>query len=158
MRRPQNNKLRTLRRHYAWIDGQVWRIQHDLHTKLVAGEVRLPQFANTNLRIVAVMAARRPGRDPIIQVNGSTYKFDQDGELDFSDQADAAQDILGSEKIQENVIDVQMLLRGRRWRDTHQWKPSASALLQIEADIFPEKRRDGLGAAPTLNPKTPNKA
>jgi hypothetical protein len=124
VRRPRK-KLRTIRRYYAWIDGQAWRLTHDLHTKFVAGEISLTRFANKHLRIIGIMAARRVGREPILQVTGSTYILDDKGNLDLSDQVEAVQDI-------------------------HNWDPPPAAVRQVEADIFPETRTGDFKSAPVL--------
>lgn len=145
VKRPQK-RARTVTRYYLWLDGRAWRLTHNLHTGIVSGEIRFPNFANTYQRLMRVSTSQI-GQRRTVQVQASTYLFDKDGRLDLVDQANAAQDIAGVER-QNNVMDVKRILAGRRWQLKHHWEPPNEAILQVEADILPEKRTGDFKAAP----------
>jgi hypothetical protein len=151
MSKTANRPIRVVRRHYLWLDGQVWRLTNNLHTGLVAGEIRFPNFANTRQRLLAVTASGAMHRRRL-DVQSSTYAFDKDGRFDVADQADAVQDITGVNRSQNNVMDVRRVLGARRWVREHHWELPLNAIRQVEADLWPEKRRADFKAAPILRP------
>src|SRR3954468_8319163 len=91
-------------RHYLWLDGQAYRIPRQLHSLLLDGEARLPQFAGTTQRIIEAVILREGVHAPRIELRCGTYVFDPKGRVDLSDQLEAISGLVGAQR-SGNVVD-----------------------------------------------------
>src|SRR5437660_10529485 len=99
------NNPRFLIRYYLWSGDQAFRITNRVHSKLLDGEARLPQFAGTAQRIIEAIVARQTSHQPQAEIRGSTYVFDEEGKIDLSDQVNATQGLSGP-SVSGNVVDL----------------------------------------------------
>jgi hypothetical protein len=86
----------------------------------VSGESKLLQFAHKRCKIIEVLVTRQLSEPITIGVRGMVYAFDAKGRLDLSDVGEAMEIVTqGSRprRLQGNVIDVNPVLRDRRWSD-----------------------------------------
>jgi hypothetical protein len=125
-------------RYYLWADDGPWRLTHHLMQDVVSKKIALPQYAGTKQRIVEAFICKVGGHSVLIEARGSFCFFDARGHFDVSSKAEAVAIVLDSAKARAtrgNVLDIGPALRDRRWKDENIWKPSASILREISADL-----------------------
>lgn len=130
-------------RYYLWADDGPWRLTHRLMQDFLSDKIALRQYAGTKQKIVEVFVRKVGGRPVIIEARGSFCFFDARGRIDVSSSAEAVAivvDVAKARAVQGNVLNIGPTLRHRRWTDENVWKPSASMLQEIGADLAGRSR------------------
>lgn len=135
--------------YYICHDGRLqWRLSDTLHRAFLAGVRNAPAFANTRQCILEIQYDDFKRS----HVRGMFYVFDEDGRLDISEAAEAI-DIALNEKpthSQAGVVDIEPVLRGKRWRHRHLWSPPPELVDAVETDLQIRKAGTSRGKVPIL--------
>ena len=142
-------------RYYLWAGGQAWRISNRLITDLVERKARFPQYANTIQRIIELSVEQQLERILIRAINGTAFAFDREGALNLSDQADALGAIFSMPVAEDNVLDIQGVIRGRQWLSEHTWQPGPELMRILEADLRAEQQKTRKERLPSLKSAKP---
>lgn len=121
----------------------LYRLPNVLHKKLVTGELAIPQFANTRQRIAEVLSSSDLTLERI-EVRGCIYSFDAEGRLDLQSASEAIIHTLEGNKpkhLQERIINIEPLVRSRRWIAENTWNPSTKLLAALENDFKSSRKK-----------------
>jgi hypothetical protein len=133
-RRPRRLSLR-----YYLCDGDaLWRIPQRIHRALLSGEAALPQYANSKQKVVEVFIWSGPTTARRVEARGTVFSFNSAGLIDLAEAAEtAAIAIEGSKprRLDKRVLDIGPVIRTRRLARERSWKPPASVLRAIIADV-----------------------
>lgn len=135
--------------YYICHDGRLqWRLSATLHRAFLAGVRTAPAFANTRQSVLEIQYDDL-GRT---NVRGMFYAFDEDGRLDISEASEAIEIALNEKPShsQAGVVDIEPVLRGKRWRHRHLWSPSPELVDAVETDLRIRKAGTSQGKVPIL--------
>ena len=137
--------------YYICHDGRLqWRLSATLHRAFLAGVRTAPAFANTRQSILEIQYDEGLKRT---HIRGLFHVFDEDGKLDISDSLEGLEIALKSGKpihSQSGVIDIEPVLRGKRWDNRHFWSPTPELVDAVETDLRGGKARNVRGKVPIL--------
>jgi len=80
------------------------------------------------------------------------YFFDEDGKLDVSGATEAIEIALNEKPLhsQAGVVDIEPVLRGKRWKTRHAWQPTAQLVDAVKTDLRTGKLGKTRGKVPIL--------
>ena len=136
--------------YYICHDGRLqWRLSATLHRDLIAGVRTAPAFANTRQSVIEIQYDEGLKRT---HVRGMFYVFDEDGKLDLSGSPEAIEIALNEKPLhsQPGAVDIESVLRGKRWKNQHVWQPTAQLVDAVETDLRNGKSDNTQGKVPIL--------
>jgi len=145
------SKTKTIRIAYYICDdsGLQWRLSAQAHRDLIAGLRTEPNFANTRQKVLEIQYDEGMHHT---HIRGMLYDFDADGKLDISGATEAIDIALDEKPVrsQPGVVDIEPVLKGKRWRNLHLWQPSADLVDAVESDLQSQKGKHSRAKIPVL--------
>ena len=144
---PKTSKAIRLAYYICHDNRLQWRLSATLHHDLLAGVRTAPAFANTRQSILEIQYDEGLKRT---HVRGMFYVFDEEGKLDISGASEAIEIALNGKPLhsQPGVVDIEPVLKGKRWRHQHFWSPTPELVDAVETDLRGGKTRNLQGKVP----------
>lgn len=134
-------------RYYVCANGHLrWRLPKRVHSQLLDGDLRLPEFAGQNIDILEVFSDKN---NELVEARGTRGHFDEQGKLDtIRRSVNVIGDVMQIGRFKNGVVDLQPRIRLRRRQIEDLWQPNEALKDQVRADLA-TGRRSKLSAFPS---------
>jgi hypothetical protein len=151
----------SLRYYLFPTDGEPLRLSQRLVEGLVYGKDAMPQYANSEQRVICVVL-RNDNRQPtkITRTSGEIWTFDSKGEIREGLMQGAFEVMnLASETSSSmtsgTVVSIRPQLNKKKLAEKYRWQPSNVDIDRINRDIWPKLKTDRLKEAKGTSQRRP---